>query len=78
MESWTGILEVDGYASSIHAHFQVMLCPTMGDCYTMSQQMDLLAYDLYYHTIQCLLIQERTECSEQWLDLVHFNTNICN
>ena len=55
-----------------------MLCPTMGDCYTMSQQMDLLAYDLYYHTIQCLLIQERTECSEQWLDLVHFNTNICN
>ena len=40
--------------------------------------MDLLAHGLYYHTIQCVLIQGRTECSEQWLDLVHFNTKMCN
>ena len=37
-DSWTGILEVDGYASGVHAHFQVRLCPTIPDCYKMSQQ----------------------------------------
>ena len=37
-DSWTRILEVDGYASSIHAHFQVRLRPTIPDCDVMSQQ----------------------------------------
>ena len=37
-DSWTGYIEVNGYASGIHAHFEERLCPTIGDCYAMSQQ----------------------------------------
>ena len=75
-DSWTGILEVDGYASGVHAHFQVRLCPFQ-TVTRWANNMGLLARDLS-HRIQCVLIQERTRCPEQWLDLAHFNTKMCN